>query len=207
MSQTDRAARKSDQIIAGARSAFLKLGYEGTSVDDIAKRANVSKPTVYKHFTDKKSLFVAFVRLECASHADAVFRVDLQDRDIRKCLRSIARQYLELILSPFAQSIFRLAAAETKRFPEIGRVFYDSAIATGSRRLSQLLSGAVARGDFMIDDVDLAAHQFLELCKADIFYRTLFGVDPEFDDADKDRQADIAVAAFFKIYGNDHNPR
>ena len=143
----------------------MKLGYEGTSVDDIAKRANVSKPTVYKHFTDKKSLFVAFVRLECASHADAVFRVDLQDRDIRKCLRSIARQYLELILSPFAQSIFRLAAAETKRFPEIGRVFYDSAIATGSRRLSQLLSGAVARGDFMIDDVDLAAHQFWSCAK------------------------------------------
>jgi AcrR family transcriptional regulator len=55
-----RSARKHRLIMEAATAAFLRNGYLGTSVDEIAAAAGVSKPTVYKLFTDKERLFTEF---------------------------------------------------------------------------------------------------------------------------------------------------
>lgn len=201
MKRQDRAAAKSAQIINGARDAFIELGYEGTSVDDIASRAGVSKPTIYKHFPDKEALFLTFIHGECETQAARVFSIEIKDTDPRQALLEVARSYIDLIFSEFAQDIFRLAVSETKRFPQIGQVFYDAGIATGSRRLAQFLAAGIARDIFEIDDIELAAHQFLELCRAGPFYRHLFGLIPDVSDKQKREIAEKTVEMFFRAYG------
>ncbi|MGB7414723.1 MAG: TetR/AcrR family transcriptional regulator C-terminal domain-containing protein [Thermosynechococcaceae cyanobacterium] len=90
--------------------------------------------------------------------------------------------------------------AEAQRVPELARIFYDSGPDLGARRLSQLLAGAVARGELKIDDIELAAHQFDQLCKADIFYKSLFQVRRSFSQEEIDRIANGAVDAFLRAY-------
>ncbi len=184
-----------------AAAAFLENGYEGTTIEDVAIRAEVSKPTVYRHFTDKQTLYTAFIRQQCESHAQRLFEVDLTGSDIRAQLTRIARSYVDLIFSPQAQAMFRASLAEAHRFPDLGRAFYEAGPAKGARRLSQVLAGAVARGLLQIDDIDAAAFQFIELCKAEYFYKVQFGVIPDLDNSARQALADRTVTMFLRAYG------
>ena len=60
-----RTGRKFDQVLEGARTIFLAVGFEGASVDDIAREAGVSKATLYSYFPDKRLLFTEVARTEC----------------------------------------------------------------------------------------------------------------------------------------------
>ena len=191
---------KARQILEGAKDAFLELGYEGTSVDEIVRRARVSKGTLYNYFPDKVSVFVAVVDEECQKHADRVFTVDIADENIEDALRSMAHDFTAFVLSPFAQGIYRVAVAESQRFPEVGRAFYEVGPDLGVRRLTQFLAVSVARGDLAIDDLELAAHHFIELCKADLFIQCTLGIRDTFSDADIHRVAEAAVTTFMRAY-------
>ena len=69
-----RSARKRQTILSAGRDLFLSNGYQGTSVDQIAASAEVSKQTVYKHFGDKHELLLAIVNHALESTVDAVPR-------------------------------------------------------------------------------------------------------------------------------------
>ena len=192
---------KGRQILDGARAAFLESGFEGASVDEIARRAGVSKGTMYNYFPDKRSLFSAMIRRECREQARHIFQIDHAEADnVEATLRRIARAFVEFVTSPFAQRMFRITVAETLRFPELGRAFMESGPALGIRRLSQYFAFACGRGDLAIDDVELAAHQFAELCKAELFFRTLFDPDTPVAQSEIGRVADAAVKTFLRAY-------
>lgn len=59
-----KRGRKFDQVLEGARLVFLQDGYEGASVDDIARAAGVSKATLYSYFPDKRLLFMEVAKIE-----------------------------------------------------------------------------------------------------------------------------------------------
>ncbi len=194
------STKKAHQILQGAREAFLELGFEGASVDEIARRAGVSKGTLYNYFPDKRALFGAFIAEECQEHARRVFQADMQGLGIDAVLRRIAHAYVRLLISPFAQGIFRISVAECQRFPEVGHSFYAAAPALGIRRLSEVLDAAVARGDLVMGDIDLAANQFIMLCQARVFHRRLFAIPPAVEPAELDTVADAAVDVFLAAY-------
>ena len=66
-----KKGRKFDQVLDGARQVFMADGYEGASVDAIARAAGVSKATLYSYFPDKKLLFMEVAKTECRSQIDA----------------------------------------------------------------------------------------------------------------------------------------
>lgn len=173
MTQTAREQRKVEQIVAGARAAFVELGFEGTTVDEIARRAKVSKPTLYVHLGDKSAIFAEVLRREFEAQARGIFPEAPAQAPVEETLRAIAEHYIGFLISKPAQDIFRVAVAESQRFPDIGRAFYDSGPGLGAARLATYLRACVARGELVIDDLNLAAHQFIELCRADLFYRRL----------------------------------
>ncbi|WP_048308286.1 TetR/AcrR family transcriptional regulator [Halomonas sp. PR-M31] len=191
---------KARQILKGAKATFLEFGYEGASTDEIVRRAGVSKGTMYNYFPDKRALFTAVIEEECSAQANRLFELASRREDTEATLREIAHKLVALLLSPSMQDLYRLAVSEAVRFPELARSFYDSGPDLGTRRLSQFLAAAVARNELAIDDVELAAHQFDQLCKADIFYKRLFGIRKTFDQAELDRIAKGAVDMFLKAY-------
>ena len=72
MADEPRSVRKRSAILDAATTLFLRNGYLGTSMDEIAALARVSKQTVYKHFADKESLFAAIVAAAVDAAGDPV---------------------------------------------------------------------------------------------------------------------------------------
>ena len=169
--------RKADQLMRGARKVFMERGYEGASVDEIAKAAGASKATLYSYFPDKRQLFEAVVQAGCHRQGDMVLgRIDA-DEPIEVALRRISREFACFVLSPGALEMFRTCIAESGRFPELGRAFYASGPGRVRAQLIAFLDSAVQRGELVIEDTALAADQFAALCKARIFLWSLLGCD------------------------------
>jgi len=196
-----RKGRKYDQVLDGARAVFLVAGFEGASVDDIARAAGVSKATLYSYFPDKRLMFMEMAERECSRQAGAALQLIDMNAPPHQVLGLAARQLIRILLSDFSQRIFRVCVAEADRFPELGRAFYDSGPALGRARIMDYLHQAQARGEVAIADFELAADQFAELCKADLWTRAVFGIQNRFSDAEIDRVVDGAVATFMARYG------
>ena len=198
---TIRKGRKFDQVLSGARDVFLADGFEGASVDNIAKAAGVSKATLYSYFPDKRFLFMEVAKLECERQARTGLETTNLEAPATDVLRNIATQFIGFITSEFGQRIFRICVGEADRFPELGRAFYESGPKLVRSSIVQYLECAHTRGELNIDDFELAADQFAELCKADLFPRMIFNMSDTFTDAEKKRVANGAVATFIARYG------
>ena len=118
-----RTSRKRHAILQAATTAFLRNGYVGTSMDEIAALAAVSKQTVYKHFADKETLFSELVTATVTEASDAVHVevLHLQDSgDIEADLRDLARRQLAKVMQRQVLQLRRLVIGEANRFPELG---------------------------------------------------------------------------------------
>ncbi len=200
-----KKGRKFDQVLQGAREVFLKDGFEGASVDDIARVANVSKATLYNYFPDKRLLFIEVIKAECAQQADSAIALINEETPFSEMLRLAADHLLRFLVSDFGMATFRICVAESDRFPELGHIFYDSGPRRVHNELEKYMTMAVECGALAIDDIPLAAAQFAELCKADIFPKVMFGVQREFSEAEINRITDGAVRTFLCRHGVDDN--
>lgn len=195
-----KKGRKYDQVVTGARSVFLREGYEGASVDAISRAAGVSKATLYSYFPDKKLLFLEVATSECLRQAELARIQATSGQSVRATLLDVAQRVTAFTLSAFGQQVFRICVAESDRFPELGRAFYQSGPDRARAHLTEYLAEAVARGELAIDDCRLAADQFFELCRADLFYRLLFNVKDSVTEAEVTRVIDAAVDTFLARY-------
>lgn len=196
-----RKGRKFDQVLAGAQEVFLRDGFEGASVDDIARAAGVSKATLYSYFSNKSLLFMEMARIEMANQGERMAACIDFTAPPETVLAQVGRGMMCFMLTEFGRRVFRIAVAESERFPELGRRFYETGPAFMHARLKDYLVGAVARGELQIEDFDLAASQFPELCKADLFPRLVFGMDEDFGEADMEHVLAGAVEMFMARYG------
>jgi AcrR family transcriptional regulator len=196
-----KKGRKFDQVLEGARQVFLSDGFEGASVDDLARAAGVSKATLYSYFPDKRFLFMQVAKTECQRQADLAIETINMDAPVQQVLHDIAREMVAFITSQFGKRIFRICVGESDRFPELGREFYESGPKLIRDRLVHFFEKGVARGELQIDDLNFAAEQFHELCKADLFPRMVFNMTDEFTDVEKMRVVNGAVEMFMARYG------
>ena len=196
-----KKGRKYNQVLEGARQVFLSDGFEGASVDDISKAAGVSKATLYSYFPDKRFLFMQVAKNQCKRQAENAIETIDMDAPVADVLQAIALGMIEFITSQFGKRIFRICVGESDRFPELGREFYESGPMLVRSRLVAFFHKAQANGEVQIDDFELAADQFHELCKADLFPRKVFKMADEFSDGEKRRVVDGAVKMFMARYG------
>lgn len=195
-----KKGRKVDQVLNGAREIFLRDGFEGASVDDIAKAANVSKATLYSYFSDKRQLFTEVVTTECdRMSSDIIDQLD-ESLPIRDRLLLAAKGAARLMVSDFAQRMFRICLAERDRFPELSEAYYKCGPLNGHHQIIYQFQKSVEAGELKIDDLETAAWQFAELCKARVFVLANFGVQTEFTDAEIDTIATAAVDTFLARY-------
>lgn len=196
-----RTGRKFDQVLQGAREVFMADGFEGASVDDIARAAGVSKATLYSYFPDKRLLFVEVAQTECSRMADRVISMIDETKPAREVLMITATQLAGFLVSEFSQQVFRICVAERDRFPELGRSFYDAGPKNGQCHMSEYFEKAIAKGELVIDNVPMAAAQFSELCKARIWNRAVLGIQDSFSAEEINEVATQAVDTFLARYG------
>ena len=196
-----RKGRKFDQVLAGAREIFMSDGFEGASVDDIAKAAGVSKATLYSYFPDKRLLFLEVAKEECRAQSQTALAEIEGKGDAREVLGDVARRMMRFFFSDVGIEVHRIIVAESQRFPEIGRQFYESGPGQLRESLVAFLTEACATGEMRIEDVQLAADQFPELCKAGLHQQMILGLRPPPSEAEIDRVVEGAVEMFMCSYG------
>ena len=158
-----RSALKHRQILEAATESFLEHGYRGTSMDQVAAAASVSKQTVYKHFSDKSTLFAEIVRTTVAVAADPVHDevARLADSgDLEADLLDLARRQLSGVLHPTLLRLRRLVIAEAGRFPALGRLFYEQGAGRTMETLAASFARLTDRGLLRVDDAARAAAEF-----------------------------------------------
>ncbi|WP_370230081.1 TetR/AcrR family transcriptional regulator [Cognatishimia sp.] len=196
-----RKGRKVDQVLAGAREVFMRDGFEGASVDEIAKVSGVSKATLYSYFTDKRRLFQEVIQAECDRMSGEIeARID-PTAPTREALQTAAYGLTSFLVSRFAQRVFRICLAERDRFPELSQTYFENGPKNGHDQLVLHLRAAAECGELKIDNIDMAAYQFTELCKADLFVRAAFGVESDFSQEEIALVAEEAVETFMARYG------
>lgn len=190
---------KRRQILDGARKVFMDLGFDGASMGEIARAAQVSKGTLYVYFADKSALFEAIIEEEALQHGQVVFSFD-PARDAGATLREFGLAYLHLVCRPGGGSAIRTVMAIAERMPDVGRRYYARVLDRSINRLSDYLRARVAAGDLAIDDCDLAASQFMELAKASLFLPFVFQAAPVPSEQRMAEVVDSATRMFLAAY-------
>jgi TetR/AcrR family transcriptional repressor of mexJK operon len=199
-----RSARKRRAILEAATTLFLRNGYRGTSMDEIAALAAVSKQTVYKHFADKERLFSEIITGTVNEVSDPVHDkvLELEDSgDVEVDLRGLARELLSMVIQPRILQLRRLVIGEAGRFPELGRTFYEQGPGRTIAALATVFERLAERGVLQLEDPRLAAAHFNWLVMSIPLNRAMFlGEDQPPARAELNRYADAGVRAFLAAY-------
>ncbi|HXO06973.1 MAG TPA: TetR/AcrR family transcriptional regulator [Solirubrobacteraceae bacterium] len=206
-----RSDRKRRAILDAATERFLRNGYLGTSMDEIAADATVSKQTVYKHFADKQRLFREIVAMTVDEISDPNYEavVALQDSgDVGADLRALAREQLARVMQPRLLQLRRLVIGESGRFPELGQLFYERGPGRTISALAAVFERLARRGALVLDDPLLAAAHFNWLVMSIPLNRAmLLGDESPPADADLDLFAESGVSVFLAAYGAQRTQR
>ena len=172
-----RSDQRRRAILDVASAAFLEDGFAATSMSSIATRLGGSKGTLYNYFRSKEELFSAFMLDACGGAANALFdNLPAIGDDLRGTLIDLGAGFMGFVMSDPVTAIHRLVVAESGRFPEVGRLFYETGPRKGERRLAEYFAVAMAEGRLRPADPDAMARRFKDLCLSDIYTRRLWGV-------------------------------
>jgi AcrR family transcriptional regulator len=158
---TPRGERRQLAILEAARDLFVERGFDAVSVDEIVARAGGSKATVYRAFGSKEGLFEALIGSVNREIADNAGTVQLDETlPPREALLAYARTAAASILTADLAALYRLAVAETPRFPEIGRRFWQAGPGPASALLADYIGRRQKAGVFRPGDPSRLADRF-----------------------------------------------
>lgn len=201
-----RSARKHRAILDAARALFLENGYAGTSMDDVAALASVSKQTVYKHFVDKQRLFTDLVTGDIAPMpepaqvlADAVPQTD----DVERDLRAFARGHLANVMQPHLLRMRRVLIGEADRFPDLAQAWYANGPERSCAMFAEWFTELDRRGLLRVDDPLLAAQHFNWLVLSIPVNKAMASPldQPLYTERELEHFADAGVRVFLAAYG------
>jgi TetR/AcrR family transcriptional repressor of mexJK operon len=191
---------KGAAILEAAKRLFTAQGFDGTSMDQIAAEAGVSKLTVYSHFGDKETLFAAAAKAYCEQQLPSTLFEAHPEVPLRERLMQIARVFFAMVSAPEAVAGHRILCTPQMADSPIPRMFWEA----GPKRIQQafagLLRARVAAGELAIDDVDRAASQFFTLLKGEPHAHLVFGCGCE-GNGDIQAHLDASVDLFLRAYG------
>jgi AcrR family transcriptional regulator len=188
-------------IIDGARRVFFDKGFDGASMDEIARTSGVSKATIYSYFAGKVELFQALVEVDRRKSAERLFEYDPADADVESLLKRIGESFMAMMVSPEHIRLIRMVIGAAEQFPAIGRTFFEAGPCQGGRRLADLLARQTALGHLKVDDFELAAFQFFNLCQGNLVKGLLFGTQRPPTQDELRATVDAAVRVFLAGYG------
>jgi AcrR family transcriptional regulator len=153
-----RPEARPDEILEAALTVFGESGFARAKIEDVARRAGVSKGTVYCYFDSKESLFREMVRAKVvASLAEAEVFVRTFDGSARELLAELIRRMYGRVRREQMMQLARVVQGELPHFPELARFYFDEVILRARRLIEQVLERGVASGEFRPSATGFAA--------------------------------------------------
>ncbi len=195
-----RNPAKHAAILQAAGELFMRLPFEAVSMDAVAAAAGVSKMTLYAHFGDKESLFVALV----SSFSDRMLAAPAEVPDsggLAQRLEALGKAFLCLILSPPALRMRQALSGALRADPALAERFYEAGPGRTRRALAAIIADGMAGGTLRPDDPLLAAEDLLSLWIGDLPGRLAIGLAAPTAAADLAARARRGTGIFLRAYG------
>lgn len=153
-----RKEARPKELLASAIELFVERGFASTRLEDVARRAGVSKGTLYLYYANKEDLFKAVVRQTILPMIDdAETSVAEFDGHSAELLRHVILSWWVRIGSTKASGISKLILAEADNFPELARFYQEEVMTRRMRMISNMLERGIRRGEFRAIDVPQTA--------------------------------------------------
>lgn len=198
-----RSAQKRDLILERALDVFIAHGYVGTTTDQLAAAASVSKQTLYKEFGDKEGVFAALIQFACDRVDDPFAPLVEQMHDIAsadEAIELMATQFTQSIMAPYVQQLRRLVIAEATRFPHLGLLYWEEGFLRVTNSVARCLSVLANRGLLEVPDARIAAHHFAGMLLWIPSNQTMFAVSRPLDPSMLIETITAGSGAFLRAY-------
>jgi TetR/AcrR family transcriptional regulator, mexJK operon transcriptional repressor len=190
------------EVVRHAGHLFITHGYQGTTMESVAKRVGMSKLTLYKRFQTKDALFSATIAAKCDEFFPESLFLDIDGLPIEEALYRLGLSFLRLLMSHEAMAIENILRNEGDEHQQLRDLFYASGPMRMKTGMWAYFSGQKARGLLKFDDPVLTTNLFLALFKgSDIYMRCTMQISPEPTMAEIEAYCRQAVAFFIKACG------
>ena len=150
------------EILAAALAEFVEHGFAATKLEDVARRAGITKGTLYLYFESKEALFKAVVRETIVPLLAAAERmVDDHAGSPEQLLRRLVLQWWESLDAAQLAGIPKLVVSEAANFPELAQFWFDEVVQRGRQIFAGVVRRGIEDGAFREVDVDLAVRTIL----------------------------------------------
>jgi TetR/AcrR family transcriptional repressor of mexJK operon len=190
---------KRKQILAASTKLFIEQGYASTSMDLIAKQADVSKQTVYSHFGSKDELFSAAIEQECDSYKMIDLSIDTR-LAIKERLILVAHRFFCMITSKEAIAVQKICSYESSAYPQLSDLFYQAGPEKLSNEMTELMQSLHDEKVICVSNPRHAAAQFLNLVKGEATMRIEFNTQKQLSKAEVDEYIESSVELFLRGY-------
>ncbi len=175
-----RPEARAEEILSAAIEVFGEVGFARAKLDDVAKKAGVSKGTLYLYFDSKEELFRRLVQeriVPCFERAEQYLRES--QGSAHEMLEWFIRRSWETVRQPEMVRIARLVHAELASFPDLTRFYFDAVILRNRSLLNQILARGAATGEFRAVPHDFVLRAVPSLLVHGAMYQRGFGAfDP-----------------------------
>lgn len=185
-------------ILEAATGLFLELGYDRTSLARVADGAGVSKATLFKQFPTKAELFEAMVLAAGDTPDSEPF--DLPAGDLHAGLVSLGLAYAELLARPRMADLIRAVITESPRFPELREQTFNFGTLPVLTALRRFFQAANDQGAANVNDLDVAAAQFLGMIATVVFWPRLVHGNWSLTDEETNHTVDEAARTIVARY-------
>lgn len=161
-----KSGSKREEVLAVASECFLNKGYDGTSINVMAREAGISKESIYRYFGSKEDLFLAVVERELEVYKGGMedTSCDYYRQSLRDALYHLAESALKVISADHTMALRRLVFQMTSTHPKVGRYYYEAGPQVAYRNIRQILDYHLAHSDLKTDcDTDKLSHYFVSL--------------------------------------------
>lgn len=146
-----KAAARRDAILAAALDEFSAKGFAAARLDDVAKRANVAKGTIYLHFADKESLFQELIRVMLSPMIGAIAALGARDVPMNVLGERFIDLFVREVYETRRRDVIRLIISEGRRFPKLAEFYYREVLSHLIKTVRTLLRRAFERGELADD--------------------------------------------------------
>ena len=178
MGQPRYQRRKEDrpqEITEAAFDAFAEKGFAATKVEEVARRAGISKGLLYLYFKTKEELFKAVIRGVVTPRVDELTRtLDSSDLGAEAFIRGPLLAFMQRLPGSPASIVIRLMISEAPKHPDLVDYYWDKVASRGLAALRQLLKRGVERGEFRDSAVTELPQLFVAPVMMSIVWGTVF---------------------------------
>ena len=190
--------RKEDrpqEITEAALAAFAEHGYAATRVDDVAKRAGVSKGLLYLYFKTKEELFKAVIHSVVVPRIEALAAtVDSSEMSAEDFLRGPFLDFVKTLPGSPISTLVRLMIAEGPKHPDLLKYYWENVVSRGLAAITVLLERGVQNGEFRRSVVNDLPHLFVMPVMFSVIFKLLFEEHCPDTDTLIETQVDMLIA-------------